>query len=283
MFTIVNGDIVGWDGNSTEAGKKRHYVLEDFEAQSNIPWRREHTLSAIVGEIFKCDNSEEIFKAVYPFQRNRKGSEDECEIVLRDHHFNTRVIPKIRTRHTSLSMYLLDLEREHELELFQKLHESYENSEEKDERRNTYISTLMDMEDQGDEIDADEEEENNVKLKDGDNKIEQLMLAEKIQPLNALIEKDADARNMIETSKQKYGKKYARTPFDINSISTPKLYAIRQDRRRKFDPVEIPSRLEDLEVKKGEKISFSETFRNRRKKGKNKVDKFELFSKQIFS
>ena len=66
----------------------------------------------------------------------------------------------------------------------------------------------MDMEDQGDEIDADEEEENNVKLKNGDNKIEQLMLAEKIQPLNALVEKDADARNMIETSKQKYGKKY---------------------------------------------------------------------------
>ena len=57
----------------------------------------------------------------------------------------------------------------------------------------------MDMEDQGDEIDADEEEENNVKLKNGDNKIEQLMLAEKIQPLNALVEKDADARNMIET------------------------------------------------------------------------------------
>ena len=110
-------------------------------------------------------------------------------------------------------MYLLDLEREHELELFQKLHESYENSEEKDARRNTYISTLMDMEDQGDEIDADEEEENNVKLKDGDNKIEQLMLAEKIQPLNALIEKDADEDEIkrkftIKIKKQKKKKSH---------------------------------------------------------------------------
>ena len=109
-----------------------------------------------------------------------------------------------------------------------------------------------------------------------------LLPAEEVKPLTSMIGKDAAAQQMVETSKKKYGKKYIHSVFDIQTISTPKLYAIRQDRRRKFDPVEIPSRLEDLEVKKGQKVSLSETFRNRRKKGKSKVDKFELFTKQIF-
>ena len=86
---------------------------------------------------------------------------------------------------------------------------------------------------------------------------------------------------MLETSKKKYGRKYKRATFDSKSVVTPKLYAMRQDKRREFNPVKIPSRLEDLEVRDGEKVLLSDNFRNRRKKGK-KPDKFEIFSQQFF-
>ena len=146
MITIIRvgrEDIVGWDGNSTEAGKKRHCMLEDFEAQSNIPWRREHRLSELIGEIFKCDDSDEVFKAVYVFQRNKEDCEDECEIVFRDHHFNVRNIPRSRPKHRSLSMYLLDMERQHELELFEQLYNSTDADAR--ERRNTHLEFIKDQ------------------------------------------------------------------------------------------------------------------------------------------
>ena len=105
--------------------------------------------------------------------------------------------------------------------------------------------------------------------------------AETIIPSQVAIHTGIDCTKMLETSKKKYGRKYKRTTFDKKSVVTPKLYAMRQDKRREFNPVQIPSRLEDLEVKDGEKILLSDNYRNRRKKGK-KPDKFEIFSQQFF-
>ena len=102
MITIIRvrrEDIVGWDGNSTEAGKKRR-CMQKISSTEQHPLAR-HRLSGLIGEIFKCDDSDEVFKAVYVFQRNKENCEDECEIVFRDHHFNVRNIPRSRPKHRS--------------------------------------------------------------------------------------------------------------------------------------------------------------------------------------
>ena len=208
---------------------------------------------------------------MYVFQRNKEDCEDECEIVFRDHHFNVRNIPRSRPKHRSLSMYLLDMERQHELELFEQLYNSTDADAR--ERRNTHLEFIKDH-DKGVNTQASD-------IAELENKIDLVTSAETIIPSQVAIHTGIDCTKMLETSKKKYGRKYKRTTFDKKSVVTPKLYAMRQDKRREFNPVQIPSRLEDLEVKDGEKILLSDNYRNRRKKGK-KPDKFEIFSQQFF-
>ena len=114
------------------------------------------------------------------------------------------------------------------------------------ERRNTHLELIKDQ-DKG----ANAQAYDMAELK---NKIDFVTPAETTISSQVAIHTGIDCTKMLETSKKKYGRKYKRDTFDSKSVVTPKLYAMRQDKRREFNPVKIPSRLEDLEVKDGEKV-----------------------------
>ena len=268
MITIIRvgrEDIVGWDGNSVEPGRKRHCVLDDFDAHSNIPWRRESRLSNLIGQVFECENDGDIFKAVYCFQRNREGAEDECEIVLRDHHFNVRKIPKNRTGHRSYSLFMLDKEREHERKLFRKLAENQDTG-----------ITEADLKTLVGEILYEEDDEDN----EGTDKQDEVQRCESV-PISKMIGPEVNTSNSLMVSKKKYGKKYQPSKISMKDIKTPKCYKIRQDKRRDFGIREIPNKLEDLVDKHGKKLNLSDAYFEKKKQNKKPQSGADRFFKSL--
>jgi len=248
MITIIRvgrEDIIGWDGNSIEAGAKRHCILADFDTHSNIPWRKEQTLTDLVGQVLECPETKDVFKAVYCFQRNKPGTFDECQIVLRDQHFEVRQIPITRSGHRSFSLYMLEKEREHEAKLFQHILQEQQEGE---------ITAMEPATTNG--MDSQ-----HINIKRSDS-----------VPIEKLIGPEAEAFNTLVLSKRKYGKRYEPSKLNLKELRTPRCYNIRKDKRRDFGVQPIANQLEEVVMQRGGKIQLSkEYFRRKKKYGKDQT------------